>query len=150
MAEIRLSVLVPAAPAVVWEELRHIDRHVEWMSDAVEIRFVTEATEGVGARFDCLTRVGPLRTTDRMEVTEWVEGELMGIRHAGLVSGWGRFRLTPRSGPAGEAHTEFEWTEMLRFRWWMGGPVAAALAAPVLRSVWRRNLRSLAARFPQS
>ncbi len=147
MATIRVSTVVPAAPAAVWEDLRHIGRHVDWMSDACSIRFLTEATEGVGVRFECATRVGPMRTIDRMEVTEWQDGQVMGIRHRGAVSGTGQFRLTGCPGPAGATHTRFEWTETLRFRWWMGGPPGAAVARRVLRAVWARNLRRFAARF---
>ena len=147
MATIRVSTVVPAAPAVVWEDLRHIDRHVDWMSDATSIRFLGDTTEGVGVRFECATRVGPIRLIDRMEVTEWRDNEAMGIRHRGVVSGTGQFRLTGCPGPGGEIHTRFEWTETLRFGWWMGGAVGAVLARPVLRAVWNRNLRRFAARF---
>ena len=144
---IQVSTVVPAAPVAVWEDLRHIGRHVDWMSDAESIRFLTEEAEGVGVRFECITRIGPIRLTDRMEVTEWRKNEVMGIRHRGTVSGSGQFRLTPCPGPQGEHHTRFEWTETLRFRWWMGGPLGAAAARPVLKAVWARNLRRFAARF---
>ena len=147
MATIRVSTVVPAAPAVVWEDLRHIRRHAEWMSDAESIRFLTDATEGVGTRFECVTRLGPVRLVDRMEVTDWREARAMGIRHQGVVSGAGTFRLTPRPAPGGEVHTQFEWTEALQFPWWMGGAAGAAVARPVLRTVWTRNLRRFAARF---
>ena len=147
MATIQVSAVVPAAPDVVWEDLRHIDRHVDWMADAYSVRFLTGDTEGVGVRFECATRIGPLRLTDRMEVTEWRDGEVMGIRHRGAVSGAGQFRLAPCPGPAGEILTRFEWTETLRFPWWMGGPLGAAAARPVLRALWDRNLRRFAARF---
>lgn len=148
-ASIRVSTVVPAPPEAVWEDLRRIGSHVEWMSDAEEIRFLTEATEGVGVRFECDTRVGPLRLTDRMEVTEWSDTEVMGIAHTGMVSGVGQFRLSACEGPGPDraAHTRFEWTESLRFPWWMGGPLGAVLARPVLRAVWTRNLRRFAARF---
>lgn len=147
MVTIRVSTVVPAAPSAVWEDLRHIGRHVDWMSDAESIRFLTEHTGGVGVRFECVTRIGPLRLTDRMEVTEWRDGEVMGIRHVGTVSGIGQFRLTACGGTHGQDHTRFEWTETLRFRWWMGGPLGAAAARPVLRAVWGRNLRRFATRF---
>ena len=147
MANIGVFVVVPAEPAEVWEDLRDIAGHAGWMSDAASIRFLTDATEGVGVCFECDTVLGPLRLTDRMEVTEWLAGEAMGIRHTGVVSGVGRFRLSACEGPNGAVHTRFEWTETLRFPWWMGGPVGVLAARPVLRAVWKRNLHTFAARF---
>lgn len=139
--------MVPAAPAVVWEDLRHIDRHIEWMSDAESIRFLTDATEGVGVRFECVTRLGPIRLIDRMEVSEWSDSRVMGMRHRGVVSGAGEFRLTSCVAPGGEVHTQFEWIEMLQFPWWMGGALGAVVARRVLGAVWARNLRRFVARF---
>jgi hypothetical protein len=55
------------------------------------------------------------------------------------VKGTGRFTLAKR--PRGK--TRFTWTEELTFPWWMGGPVGALAAKPVLRAVWKRNLRRL-------
>jgi len=144
---IQVSTVVPAAPSVVWEDLRRIDRHVEWMSDAESIRFLTDDTEGAGTRFECVTRLGPLRLIDRMEVTDWRDRVAMGIRHHGVVSGDGQFRLTPFTTPAGEAHTRFEWNETLRFPWWMGGAIGAVVARGVLSAVWARNLHRFVARF---
>ena len=63
----------------------------------------------------------------------------MGIRHVGVVTGTGRFTL----GRARGRGTRFTWTEDLRFPWWLGGPVAGLVGRPVLRRVWRRNLRNL-------
>ena len=147
MATIRVSTVVAAAPSVVWEDLRHISRHVEWMHDAESIRFLTDAVEGIGVRFECSTRIGPIRLADRMEVTEWSIERAMGIRHVGVVSGEGRFSLGSTAGPDGVVHTNFEWTETLRFPWWMGGAIGSALAGPVLRAIWNRNLCKLARRF---
>ncbi|MFM7509971.1 MAG: hypothetical protein ACKO5A_10555, partial [Actinomycetota bacterium] len=39
--------------------------------------------------------------------------------------------------------TRFTWTEELTFPWWMGGPLGARIARPVLGHVWRRNLVNL-------
>lgn len=147
MVTIRVSTVVPAPPAAVWEDLRHLDRHVEWMSDADSIRFLTDATEGAGVLFECVTRLGPIRLTDRIEVADWREAQTMAIRHRGVVTGAGEFLLAPRPVDGGEVHTRFEWSESLRFPWWMGGPIGALAARPVLRAVWKRNLRTFAARF---
>lgn len=144
---VRTSVVVLTPPEVVWEDLRHIARHREWMSDAVAIRFLSDAVEGVGVRFECDTKIGPLRLTDRMEVTEWRVNEAMAIRHTGMVSGVGRFRLTAQTDVSGEESTCVEWTESLHFPWWMGGALGAVAAKPVLRAVWKRNLQRFATRF---
>ena len=142
MARVRVSTTIDARRARVWAAVRDIASHVEWMDDAVAIRFTSRARHGVGATFDCDTRVGPFRLTDRMEVTEWSEGRAMGIRHVGLVRGTGRFTLR-RSRRGG---TRFTWDERLSFQLWMGGWPGSAVGAAVLRRVWRRNLRNLKAR----
>ena len=147
MVTVRVSTVVAAPVEVVWDDLRQIAGHSEWMSDAVRIRFLSEATEGLGVRFECDTRIGPFGLTDRMEVTEWREPDLMGISHTGLVTGVGRFRLTGCVDHPGEARTRIEWVETLRFPWWMGGLFGAAMAKPVLRAVWKRNLVRFADRF---
>jgi hypothetical protein len=70
----------------------------------------------------------------------------MGVRHTGVITGDGRFTLED----VGDRRTMFAWEEVLRFPWWLGGPVGAFLGAPVLRFVWRRNLRNLSDRFKHS
>lgn len=122
----------------MWRAVRDIGTHVRWMRDAESIRITSPRSKGVGTTFVCDTKVGPLRLSDRMEVVEWRERKAMGIRHGGVVRGVGRFTLKPRPGG-----TLFTWEERLRFPWWLGGPVAALLAKPVLRSIWKGNLASL-------
>ncbi len=134
---------IQAAPEVVWDDLRHIDRHVDWMADAQAIRFLSPTTEGMGTTFECDTKVGPLRLTDRMEVTQWEPGRAMGVKHSGLVVGSGEFVLRPLPG----GRCDFVWTEQLVFPWRLGGPVGAWLAVPLLQAVWRRSLRTFAGRF---
>jgi len=139
VSRVRVSTVIDAPPRRVWAGVRDISSHVSWMEDAVAIRYTSRRHEGVGTTFDCDTKVGPFRLTDRMEVTEWSEGRAMGIRHTGLVQGTGRF--TVRSARRGR--TRFTWDERLRFPWWMGGAPGSVVAAPVLRHIWRRNLVNL-------
>ncbi len=146
MPRIRVTTMLAAPPADVWADLADVSSHVEWMADATSIRFLSSQTEGVGTRFECDTKVGPLTLTDVMEITEWVPGKVMGVRHAGVVTGTGRFTLKRARG----GRTQFQWRERLVFPIWMGGPVGAFLAKPVLAWVWRRNLTRLAARFSPS
>ena len=145
---IRVSTVIDADISEVWDDLRRIARHVEWMKDAVSIDFCDgpggdPVREGVGVRFSCRTKVGPIVLNDRMEVTEWTDGRLIGIRHQGLVTGEGQLRLTPLD----QARTEVVWEERLVFPARMGGPVGAWLARPVLRRIWTANLTRLSARF---
>ena len=62
-------------PQQVWEVVEPIEHHVEWMHDAVAIRFQSDQHRGVGTRFLCDTKVGPIKLVDRMEITEWVPGD---------------------------------------------------------------------------
>ena len=143
MARIQIATVLDAPPERVWDDVQHIGTHVEWMADAVAIRFLTPQTSGVGTRFECDTKVGPLKLTDVMEITEWTPAKVMGVRHTGLVTGSGHFTLKKLRG----GRTRFQWSEKLVYPIWMGGPIGAYLSKPVLRWVWRRNLTRLATRF---
>ena len=117
-----------------------VEDHVDWMHDAVAIRFATDQTRGVGTRTLVETKVGPFKLIDHMTVTEWLEGEAMGVEHTGVVTGTGRFSLTPD----GRGGTVFAWDEVLRFPWWLGGRAGGLIGGKlVLGFVWRRNLRNL-------
>ena len=140
MGRLRVAVDIDASPRRVWSVLEDISSHVRWMDDAVAIRFTSRRTAGVGTTFECDTKVGPLALVDHMEVTEWRPAKAMAIRHVGLVTGHGRFTLSPRR--LGR-RTRFVWSERLRFPWWMGGPVGATVAKPILRRIWRRDLDNL-------
>ena len=139
MGRIQVSALINTTPEQVWEEVRHIDRHVDWMADAESITFHGEQTAGAGTSFDCVTKVGPIRLTDRMTITAWREAKEMGVEHQGLVTGVGHFTLAP----VGPGETRFTWEERLVFPWWMGGPVGGILGGVIMRQIWKRNLRVL-------
>lgn len=145
MATITQSIDIAAPLDAVWREAADLPSHAEWMADAESIEFETDQRSDVGTVMVVETVVGPLRTTDRMEVTEWVERETIGVRHSGIVTGSGRFRLSPIAGG-----TRFTWTEQLTFPALLGGEVTATLAKPVLGFIWRRNLRGLKRRVEQS
>jgi hypothetical protein len=143
MVKVRVSEAIPAERRRVWSELARIEDHVAWMMDATEIRFLGATRSGVGTRFECDTKVGPIRLTDVMEITEWEDSEAIGVRHDGVVSGSGRFILTEAAGPA----TMVGWEEQLSFPWWLGSTVGELLAKPVFTAMWRRNLRRLGRRI---
>ncbi|MBA3606859.1 MAG: SRPBCC family protein [Acidimicrobiia bacterium] len=141
MTQIVVTTDIAAPPADVWSAVEPIERHVEWMADAESIRFLGAQTRGIGTRFECITKVGPVRLSDMMEITEWEPGATMGVRHEGLVTGTGRFTLEPLDGGR---RTHFTWTEDLTFPWYLGGRLGERIGGPtVMKRIWTGNLTRL-------
>ncbi len=139
MTMIVVSVDLPHPPEHVWSEVAQLERHAEWMADAESIEFATEQRSGVGTTMAVRTRVGPLVTTDVISVRSWIEGTSIGVVHRGLVTGVGVFVLMPIDGG-----TRFVWWEDLEFPRYLGGAIVAWFARPVLRAIWRGNLKRFA------
>ena len=143
MSRITVSIKLAASPARVWEVVEPVERHIDWMADAVAIRFTNSQTRGVGTTFDCDTKVGPIKLTDRMEITEWVPEQSMGVKHVGIVTGTGVFTITPLGNGS---NSSFTWSEELTFPWWLGGPIGEVIGGNiVMKAIWRRNLKKLKA-----
>ena len=143
MSRITVSIELAASPARVWEIVEPVERHVDWMADAVAIRFTNSQTRGVGTAFDCDTKVGPIKLTDHMEITEWVPEKSMGVKHVGIVTGTGVFTIEPLGNGQ---YTKFTWSEKLTFPWWLGGPIGEVIGGNiVMKAIWRRNLKKLKA-----
>lgn len=140
MSEITIARDIAAPAAVAWRLLADLATHSEWMKDAVSIEFATGQTSGRGTTMRVPTRVGPFRTQDVVEVTEWVDGSSIKVDHQGLVSGTGEFEVLETA-----FGSTIVWREQLRFPWWLGGAITAWLAAPVLRTIWKGNLNRFAA-----
>ena len=141
MGRIRVATELNATPAVVWEIVEPVERHVDWMADAVAIHFQTEQTRGVGTKFRCDTKVGPITLQDHMEITAWEPGKSMGVRHTGAVTGSGVFELEPIDL---DRRTRFTWTEELHFPWFLGGRLGEVVGGQfVMKLIWKRNLRKL-------
>ena len=139
MVHIQLAIEINAPVEHVWQNISDIKTHVNWMMDASEINITSDHVKGLGVTFDCETHVGPLRTTDRMEITEWIPNQIMAISHNGLVEGKGKFRLEEIP----DSKTLFKWDENLSFPIFLGGEITGYFAKPVLKRIWRKNLRKL-------
>ena len=143
MSRITVSIELAASPARVWEIVEPVERHVDWMADAVAIRYTNSQTRGVGTAFDCDTKVGPIKLTDHMEITEWVPEKSMGVKHVGIVTGTGVFTIEPLGNGQ---YSKFTWSEELTFPWWLGGPIGEVVGGNiVMKAIWRRNLKKLQA-----
>jgi polyketide cyclase/dehydrase/lipid transport protein len=139
MGRVKVSTVIDVPPSRVWDDVRDLSSHVEWMDDALGIHFTSLKTSGVGAAYDCDTAVGPFHLTDRIEVTDWQEGRRIGIRHRGMVRGTGHFTIRRAS----RGRTRFTWEEHLSFPWWLGGGLGSLIGGRFLKRVWRRNLANL-------
>src|ERR1700694_1099388 len=109
VARIRVTTTISVPPKAVWAAISDISTHVNWMDDAVAIRFTSHQRQGAGTTFDCDTEVGPFSLVDRMTITEWKPNRVMGVRHEGIVKGTGRFTLRRARG----GRTRFTWDERL-------------------------------------
>ena len=139
MSMITISIKISLPREEVWKQIADLESHTAWMADAETITITSDKNQGVGTTFDCETKVGPFRLTDRMEITDWQENSIMGVAHSGVVTGEGHFTLEG----IGDDETLFSWKETLYFPWWMGGRAGALVARPILKAIWKRNLKRL-------
>ncbi|MFL2678397.1 MAG: SRPBCC family protein [Candidatus Actinomarina sp.] len=123
----------------VWNEVSVLKNHTNWMQDAVSIEFLNEKTQGLGAEMKVLTKVGPIKLFDYMKVTEWIDKKSIGVDHVGIVTGKGKFTLTEIS----QDQTEFQWEETLKFPIYLAGPIGEFFGSPILKLIWRNNLKGL-------
>ncbi|HEY5889485.1 MAG TPA: SRPBCC family protein [Acidimicrobiia bacterium] len=135
MSRIEISRQIEAPVSRAWEKLSDLASHDSWMRDAESVEFLSERRSGIGTRMRVPTRVGIFRTTDILEVVDWVDGQSIAVSHQGIFSGSGRFTLS-----GDEVETTITWTEDILFPWWVGGVVAAWFARPVLKLIWSGNL----------
>jgi hypothetical protein len=140
VTHLSVAIVIDAPVEEVWNELAAVERHGSWMADVAAVHFEGVQRAGTGTRFVADTRVGPIRLADRMEITEWVEGSSIGVRHNGVVTGVGRFAIESY----GPATTWVQWDERLKIPWWLGGGIGGAAAGRfVLAPIWRTNLKRL-------
>ena len=141
MGRIRVSSVIATSPATVWEEIRLIERHADWMANTTDITVESDQATGVGTIYRCGTRFGPLNLRHRLVITSWREGREIGVSHQGWITGNGTMTLSRIRGD----RTRFLWVEHLSFPLWLGGPVGGFIGGIVLRRMWRRNIGVLKA-----
>ena len=66
----------------------------------------------------------------------WEDGTEIGVVHIGLVTATGRF-VIESEGTA----TRIIWDEEFTLPLVFGGPIGEIVAAPILKALWRGNLR---------
>ena len=136
---ITVSIIINRPLEVVWNEVRIMENHVNWMQDAANIDFLSENTSGVNTKMNVLTKVGPIKLNDVITVTQWEEMKSIGVIHEGIVTGEGVFYLSAID----EASTKFEWVEELKFPFYFGGPIGEIFGGFLLKLIWKNNLENL-------
>jgi hypothetical protein len=136
---IEISTVINKPINVVWDEVKIMENHVNWMEDAVKIDILSENNSGLNTKMNVLTKVGPITLNDIITVTEWKEKESIGVIHEGIVTGEGVFYLTSLD----ESKTKFQWVEILKFPFYLGGPLGEIFGGLILKLIWKKNLKNL-------
>lgn len=117
------------------------------MLEARDFVVTSARREGVGVEAEAIIRIGGITTRDRVRVTGWDPPRRLSLEHLGWVSGTGDLVLIP----VGVGETRVVWREALRAPrlgplGWLGpaGRVGLLLFRPLLRWIFRRDLRVLA------
>ena len=136
---IEVSITINKPIEVVWNEVKVMENHVNWMQDAEKIDFLSENTFGLNTKMKVLTKVGPFSLNDIITVTEWKEMESIAVIHEGIVTGEGVFNLSEVDNTT----TKFQWVETLKFPIYLGGPIGEIFGGIVLKYIWKKNLNNL-------
>ncbi len=135
MAEVSLSVEVPAPPEQVWAAAVDWDRQGEWMALTT-----VRGGHGPGAEVSAFTGWRGVGFTDPMTVTTWDPPHRCVVRHEGrVVRGWAAFEVE-RHGDL----TRFTWTEWLRLPLGAVGELGFALLKPLVRYTLDVSMRRFA------
>ncbi|HEX5478882.1 MAG TPA: SRPBCC family protein [Dehalococcoidia bacterium] len=141
MAHLDITILIDAAPDVVWHVLADLERQGEWMVDVRRIDVVSERKRGAGAVFDVTSELFGLPIVrDVMEITAWDPPRRMDVLHRGQFHGTGSFILDP----AAAGTTRMWWLEDFEPPLGRLGELAFRLAVrPHLLRAFGRSLRNL-------
>ena len=129
---IEVSTIIYKPIEVVWDEVKIMKNHVNWMQDAAKIDFLSENEAGIDTKMKVLTKVGPFTLNDIITVTTWEEMNSIGVVHDGIVTGEGAFYLSKND----DNSTKFQWIEDLISAYFLGGPIADFLGGFVLKIMW--------------
>ena len=136
---IKVSTIINKPLEVVWDEVKIMKNHVNWMQDAAKIDFLSLNEFGIDTKMKVLTKVGPFSLNDIITVTKWEEMNSIGVVHEGIVTGEGAFYLSEND----DNSTKFEWIEELKAPYYLGGPIAEFFGGFVLKFIWKKNLMNL-------
>jgi carbon monoxide dehydrogenase subunit G len=137
---IEVADTMPGPPEVVWALITDWEHQDDWMLEASGFEVTSSHREGVGVEARATVRISGIRTRDSVRVSMWEPPRVLVIDHLGWVKGSGEIQMAPiREG------TRMRWRETLFAPKALGpfGRLGLRMAAPLLRRIFRRDLRVL-------
>lgn len=140
---LEVSQEVDASRETVWAVLTTWERQPEWMLDAKSVEVITPRRTGEGVTIRCPTNLLGVTVEDVMRVTDWQEPERLAVVHLGsIITGTGAFELVD----LGDARSRIDWWEEVDPPLGaLGEWGASTFVLPILRRIFARSLRNLAA-----
>ena len=139
-ATLTLRVDVDAPPEQVFAAATDWEGQGEWMlgTRVWPTRF---RGRGVGGRTTAITKIGPLRILDPMEITGWDPPRSCTVLHTGnLVRGPGAMQVEPRP----DGGSVFVWSEELELPFGVLGRLGWPLVKPLASTGMQWSLRRFA------
>lgn len=136
--DIALHIQIARRPRAVWPFLVDWERLSVWMQEASDFRVIGSQREGVGVEAEATVRIAGITTRDRIRVTQWQPPAVLEMAHMGWVQGTGYMELSPIEGGS-----DLFWRESLVPPWGRIGRMGMAMARPLMRRIFRRDLQLL-------
>jgi uncharacterized membrane protein len=137
---VEAQVHISAPPRSVWEVISDPSRQLSYMSGITRWEVAGDASEGLGARYRMLLRVGSAEVGGLIEVVEFVEPYELAWTSVTGVDQRGRWRL--RETPGERTKVELRLAYGIAGSG-LGGWLAEHVAAPTVRAHLRRSVQQL-------
>jgi hypothetical protein len=135
---VRMLAVVDAPIERTWAVVADVPRQVEWMKEMQSLRFLDPGPVAEGTTAEATVRIFGIQVTDPVTITTVERPTRYAIRHEGLFTGTGTITLEP--GADGTT-TIVRWDEVLVPP--LLPELGALVQAPVLRSIFQADIRSL-------
>ncbi len=137
--DLEMRAMLPGPPEVVWELITDWEHQDDWMLEASDFAVVSSHREGIGVLAEATISIGGIKTRDRVRITQWEPGQVLGIAHLGWVSGHADMRLLPSNGS-----TRLVWSEHFTPPLGVVGALGLTLFKPIMYRIFMRDVRVLA------
>jgi hypothetical protein len=133
-----MSIGIARRPEAIWPFLVDWEGLDRWMREARDFRVLGAQREGVGVEAETTVRIAGITTRDRIRVSRWEPPWILELQHFGWVQGTGYMELA-----RAEKGAELFWREELIPPWGILGWIGMRAVSPLMRWVFRRDLRLL-------